>query len=277
MSRDAEQIPPVPAGFDPEALFEGVYWHQRWEVFRGVTTPGGNSIAELCRYLRLPRDLSGQRVLDVGAWNGCLSFECERRGAREVIALGPEDPAQTGFLRLRHVLNATRTHYHRGSVYSLRPEELGRFDIVLFCGVLYHLRYPLLGLDSLRRVCTGTLYVETHLLDHEFLVKKRGRLKPVGLAEVAPVLAGIPLWRFYRTDELNGDESNWFGPNAAAVVAALESAGFAAEPPRLWGVRGVFRANVKPGPPEFLALRSGEGVYYDVVARDLFRAAREDF
>ena len=37
----------------------------------------------------MPEDLTGKRVLDIGAWNGCLSFECERRGAREVIALGP--------------------------------------------------------------------------------------------------------------------------------------------------------------------------------------------
>src|SRR5262249_33542118 len=92
----SRRAPQAPDGFDVEALVVGFFWFQRWEVFDGVFTPGGNLIAQLCADLELHEDLSGRRVLDVGAWNGCLSFECERRGAREVVALGPEDPAATG-------------------------------------------------------------------------------------------------------------------------------------------------------------------------------------
>src|SRR5205807_1365526 len=165
--------------------------------------------------------------LDVGAWNGCLSLECERRGAAEVIALGPEDPEHTGFCRMRDLLGS-RVQYRIGSVYDLNPDELGTFDIVLFCGVLYHLRYPLLGIDNIRKVCKGEVFVETHVCDDQFILPDRKRgLKSVQLHSMSPELLNVPVWQFYRRDELNKDPSNWFGPNAEAVIQAFESAGFA--------------------------------------------------
>src|SRR5271156_127483 len=88
VDRKAADPPPKPAGFDPEALFEGVHWHQQWEVFEGVVTPGRNPVSDLMAYADVPQDLSGKTVLDIGAWNGCFSFECIRRGASRVLALG---------------------------------------------------------------------------------------------------------------------------------------------------------------------------------------------
>jgi tRNA (mo5U34)-methyltransferase len=251
------------------AFFKGCIVHQRWEMFKGVYTPGRNHIEELCRWLQFPTDLTGKRVLDIGAWNGCLSFECERRGAAEVVALGPEDPTQTGFYRMRDLLGS-RVQYRIGSVYNLDPDVLGMFDIVMFWGVLYHLRYPLLGIDNLRRVCRGDVYVETYVCDEAVIPDKRKRLKSWLLKKASPLLASSPLWLFYRNDELEQDHSNWFGPNMCAVVQAFESAGFATQLRHASNNRAAFLARVRPGYPEWIQFPSGEARYYEEVVGHLF-------
>jgi tRNA (mo5U34)-methyltransferase len=257
----------------PGTFFDGCRFHQRWEIFEGVHTPGVNDIADICRRLEVPEDLSGRRVLDVGAWNGCLSFECERRGAAEVIALGPEDPEQTGFTKMRALLGS-RVQYRAGSVYDLDPDVLGTFDVVMFWGVLYHLRYPLLGIDNLRRVCRGEVFVETHVCEDLVFQGPVAAVRPWLLRRTSPVLATAPLWLFYRTTEMASDPSNWFGPNRRAVIAAFESAGFETRLVAEWPGRAGFRARARPGQPEFLTLCCGESHYYDTLVRHLFGGKR---
>lgn len=266
MAWTPKKIAPAPDGFDLKSFCKDIFWHQTWELFARQFTPGANPIESMCNDLHLPRDLSGKTVLDIGAWNGCLSFECERRGAREVVAISPENPNQTGFNKIRDIIGSERVRYVRGSVYDLNPRKLGTFDIVLFCGVLYHLRYPLLGIDNIRKVCKGEVFVETHLCDNQFILPdgKRG-LKSVQLHAMSPELLNVPVWQFYRRDELNKDESNWFGPNAEAVIQAFESAGFAT---RVLSKnrRGTFHGVVKPGMPEFLGKTNIDGSCEDFVA-----------
>jgi tRNA (mo5U34)-methyltransferase len=269
MVQASKRIPAAPPGFDHDRFFAGVYWHQRWQIFDGIYTPGKNPIDQMCADLELPEDLSGKRVLDIGAWNGCLSFECERRGAREVIALGPESPEVTGFSRLREALGSTRTHYLPGSAYDLNPEKLGYFDVVLFCGVLYHLRYPLLGIDNIRRVCTGEVFVETLVSDVQVLLHEPKGLRKVLLRQLSPPLAKGSLWQFFRGDELHQDPSNWFAPNALAVQEAFASAGFDMQILKTDG-RATLRGRIRHGVPEFLTIGSGEGVYYDTLVSHLF-------
>jgi tRNA (mo5U34)-methyltransferase len=247
--------PPVaPRGFDPGAFFEGITWYQKWEVFDGIFTPGVNPVSEICDLMQLPADLSGRRILDIGSANGCMSLECERRGAAEVIGLTPLDSSDWGHRQLREAVGATRTHFRLGSVYDLNPDVLGHFDTVLFCGVLYHLRYPMLAIDNIRRVATNEVFIETHISGEE----------------LGQVNRDVPLWRFYRLGELNGDESNWFGPNVAAVRQAFESAGFATKFLNSGGGRGRFRAVLQGEMPEFLNIACHEAGSYDVLMERLF-------
>jgi len=155
--------------------------------------------------------------------------------------------------------------YEFGSIYDLDPNILGRFDIVLCFGVFYHLRYPMLGLDNLRRVCRGRLFFETACIDHALIVEGRSE----ELVTKDKRLSKLALMQFYRTDEFNRDPSNWFSPNLEAVVQMLTSAGFAVEHAREMGVRAVARASIASGLPEFLRIGSGEGVYYDLFTRKL--------
>ncbi|MEP7134775.1 MAG: DUF1698 domain-containing protein [Chloroflexota bacterium] len=241
----------APDGFSPDSFFQSVHWHQRWEIFKGVYVPGRNDVVPMCEAVQLPDNLNGMRVLDVGAWNGCFSFECERRGAREVVAFSLEDPTESGFNRLKEVLGS-KVQYVKGSVYSLSPEQLGMFDVVLFFGVLYHLRYPLLAIDRLRNVSSGEVFVETHVIDnHSWLRGKPGFLHR--LFGLEAVLKMTPIWRQYKEFELSHlDQSNWFGPNIVAVLEAFQSAGFEITHTQSWGDRAGFRAKVRSIPDRLL-------------------------
>src|SRR6476661_8680165 len=100
--------PPAPKDFDAEEFFQGITWYQRWEVFAGVFTPGINPVAEICDLINLPGDLTGRRVLDIGSANGCMSLECERRGAAEVIGITPLDTPDWGHRKLAGAVGSTR-------------------------------------------------------------------------------------------------------------------------------------------------------------------------
>ncbi len=223
-------------------VFRSAHWHQRWEVAPGLFTPGTNSVARLMSDAEVPQDLSGKRVLDVGTYNGCCAFECERRGAPDVVALDIMNPVRTGFTAL-HAALGSRVKYVRASAYELDPDLHGCFDLVLFFGVLYHLRYPLLALDRLRTVCGGELRLETHVIEGYFthpsrMVRTLGRL-------AVRASRRLPMWRQYRARELHPEDgSNFFGPNVAAVLASLGDCGFDGEVLQIEHNRATFRASV---------------------------------
>jgi tRNA (mo5U34)-methyltransferase len=233
------RIPRAPASIDLAEIFQQIHpWHQRWEIFEGVFTPGRNPISDLLDGVGLPSDLRGLRVLDVGAFNGCFSFECERRGAAEVVAMDLQDAHSLGIDTLISLLGS-RVRFEQGSVYNLDPATLGEFDVVLFLGVLYHLRYPLLALDKLRKVTKGTLFLETLVIDNRVI---EGGKDFQALGDYHPALPNIALWQFYKGSELAKDSSNWFGPNIHAVLDGLESAGFSPSLYSTWGDRAGFQA-----------------------------------
>jgi tRNA (mo5U34)-methyltransferase len=261
------------ADFDASYLSQGnYYWHQGWEIFPGIMTPGRSLVSAIMDRCAVPDRLDGKRVLDVGAWNGCTSFECERRGAAEVIALSLEDPQVTGFEWLRSVLDAQKTHYLRRSIYDLDPRQLGTFDTVLCFGVIYHLRYPMLGLDNLRRVAAGDLYLETQILDEAVVNPENGRYTP--LQSLAPWARDSNLMQFYPTNELAADRSNWWSPSTSALKAILETAGFTVDHTAIIEDRGYLHGKVRLGMPPFLESIDGaatyENAFYDVNLMHLF-------
>jgi tRNA (mo5U34)-methyltransferase len=184
-----------------------VDWHS-FELPGGTVTEGVNSLASQRLRLtpfRLPEDLTGKRVLDIGAWDGWFSFELERRGA-EVVAIDIFDHPR---LREWKRVLGSRVEYRQIDVYDLSPERVGRFDIVLFLAVLVHLRHPLLALDRIRSVTDGMACVESRVMQERF----------AGDAE-----AGRPLLEFFsETGEPGG---NWCVPTVPCLLAFCRSAGF---------------------------------------------------
>jgi tRNA (mo5U34)-methyltransferase len=215
---------------DPSKIRRLIAEHGRWwheiELAPGVLTPGDDSNRmklPILDELGLPKNLTGMRALDVGCSDGYFSFELERRGARvTAIDFVPED--YTGFATAKKVLGSS-VEYRMENVYNLNPEDYGTFDVILFMGVLYHLRNPLGGLDSIRSVLAedGQLYLGTMMID-EYVQLQDGSITT--LSQLNPVLSDIPLWQAYPRDALNGDYTNCFAPNRTALVAALEESNF---------------------------------------------------
>jgi len=136
------------------------FWYHRITLPGGVTTPGW-APKQPDKY-GVAADLTGLRVLDVGAWDGYWTFEALRRGAREVVAIDDfSDSAGIDAKRVkwetfdlcRMALGHSEDRCKRieMSVYDVSPEKLGLFDVVFFFGTIYHLRHPLLALVNCRR------------------------------------------------------------------------------------------------------------------------------
>lgn len=92
-------------------------------------------------------DFKDRRVLDVGCRDGLFSFEAEKRGAREVI--GIDNDLSLGATEFLIPFFNSKVRMHKMNLYDLTPRDFGTFDIILFFGVLYHLRYPVWGLKKL--------------------------------------------------------------------------------------------------------------------------------
>lgn len=236
-------------------------WYHSIDLGDGIVTPGRLTLPHLkqmLQYLNFPDSFEGLTVLDVGAWDGFFSFEAERRGAKRVVALDLNPPDYYGFAIAKELLQS-RVEFVQGSVYTLSPEIHGSFDVVFFFGVFYHLRYPLLALDRIHQVSRQYVLLETNFMDNALILADR---TAVPLAQIDQCLTEIPLYRFYRYDELNpGDFSNWFSPNRRAVEDALWTAGFRPEFLAAWGDRIAFKGTRLNGIPEYL-LETYEGLQW---------------
>lgn len=212
-SRTPEGGTPPSDREEVEALIQShPIWYHRIEVAPGILTPGTHASKEVLGHLDelgLPGDGSGMRVLDVGCRDGFFSFEMERRGA-EVKSVDYADPDAVGFGIAARLLNS-KIEYSVGNVYDLGPEEHGCFDVVLFLGLLYHLRSPMLAVDAIRSVCKpGTrVFVETQLMTDEAL-REDDR----------------PLWEYFARDALRSDGSNKWAPNFCALEKLFEDCEF---------------------------------------------------
>ena len=191
---------------------EELPWHHEIDFGNGLTSPGKTTLDVLRKQadVYFKDGIEGLSVIDVGCWDGYNSFEAERRGASRVLATdhfawsdrcwGSRDSFELARTELRSNVDVMDI-----DLPELTPERVGTFDVVLFLGVLYHLREPLATLTQMAKLCDKLLVVETHLdaLD-----------------------VGRPAMIFYPTDELAGDPTNWWGPNPACVEAMLRDAGF---------------------------------------------------
>lgn len=214
----------APEGFSIPEFLGDIYTFQGWEVFPGHRTNGKDVVNTLAN-LRFPERLRGQRVLDIAPWNGFFSFECVRRGAAEVVSLGPDDPDKTGYNKVRDVLGVRNTTYVRASVYDLSPDVHGTFDIVLFLGLIYHLRHPLLALDRVFDVARDLLYVHSPIIDTIVFDKTVTETEKAEILTKGAVMHRLPMVYFTKAGE-TGDEYNWFMPNRRALLDFVESSGF---------------------------------------------------
>jgi tRNA (mo5U34)-methyltransferase len=171
----------------------------------------------------VPADLTGKTVLDIGCNGGFYSMEMKKRGAARVLGVD-WDEDYLAQARFAAEVTGLDIEFRKLSVYDVGA--LGeRFDVVLFLGVLYHLRHPLLALDLIHEHAARDLLV--------FQSMQRGA------AEAEPARENYDFWDTEQFDRpawpklhfierrYANDETNWWVPNAACAEAMLRSAGFA--------------------------------------------------
>ena len=170
----------------------------------------------------IPADLTGKTVLDIGCNGGFYSMEMKQRGASRVVSID-SDAAYLEQARFAALVKGFDIEFRQMDVYdvsSLRE----RFDLVLFMGVLYHLRHPLLALDLLYEHAVGELLVFQSLLRGSPAIAAVKKNYPFS-DESAFKKDGYPSMYFVEHCYA-GDPTNWWIPNRACVEAMLRSSGF---------------------------------------------------
>ncbi len=170
----------------------------------------------------IPADLRGRTVLDIGCNAGFYSLEMKRRGAERVLGID-FDETYLAQARFAAEINAADIEFRHLSVYDVA--RLGeKFDVVLFLGVFYHLRHPLLALDL----------IHEHVAKDLFVFQSMQR----GCDAVEPLADDYHFWQtqifersgyprmFFVEKKYSGDPTNWWIPNRACAEAMLRSAGF---------------------------------------------------
>jgi len=169
----------------------------------------------------LPENLQGATVLDIGCNAGFYSIELARRGAR-VTAIDVDEHYLAQARWAASVFGVTeQVTFQRSQVYSLSRVNR-RWDIVLFLGVLYHLRYPMLGLDIVSRCVGGQLVIQSLsapdparlVVPEDLELSHRGPLSEPGWPKLS-----------FIEHRVAGDQTNWWAPNPPCIEAMLRSSG----------------------------------------------------
>jgi tRNA (mo5U34)-methyltransferase len=189
--------------------FLGDYPAFKWEGFKDV----------------VPEDMSGLSVLDIGCNAGFYSLEMYRRGAARIVGIDA-DPHYLRQARFAAEHENADIEFRQMSVYDL-PRLNEKFDFVIFMGVLYHLRHPLLALDLIREHAAADRML--------FQCMQRGsdRIAPVqpdyDFSEWAVFDRPDSPKFFFVEERYAGDPTNWFIPNKSGMEALLRTAGFTIE------------------------------------------------
>lgn len=210
----------------------------------------------------LPERLDGKTVLDVGCNAGFFSLEVKRRGAARVVGIDADERylAQAQFASEVSGLEVELANLSVYDVAKLRE----RFDVVLFMGVLYHLRHPLLALDLLHEHVVKDVLVFQSMLRGSDRAMRVERDYPFSEREIFD----HPSWPklHFVEHEYAQDWTNWWIPNRACAEAMLRSAGFQANPiqgSEVYLCRRVERPSaygaVYPAYPAAGEARGGEG------------------
>ena len=209
-----------------EAVASHDFWYHTMEVAPGVETPGWFDLRPILAHMPWP-DLRGKRCLEVGPYDGHLTFEMERRGASEVVAAdigspwewdwplrsresGPKAVAAMsgertgeGFRIAKEALGSKAERVEI-SAYDLSPENVGTYDFVICGSLMLHLREPVRALEAIRSVCR-----------EQFLSAET----------ISPWLSVVHRRRAAARFR-GGDRCQWWIPNPAGHGLMVESAGF---------------------------------------------------
>jgi len=182
------------------------WWYHRFEIYPEIWTPGVYDASGTLSELKLPVDMKGMRVLEIGPADGYFTKMLSARGA-SVVAVDYAAKDHYGF-ELMERLAEVSYDFRQCNIFDLDPKALGSFDVILCLGVLYHLPDPLHGLWKLGNISAPRLILET-------LVSTK-----YGDECVAEFIPGI---------SPNGDYTNFWAPTTKCCEMMLGDVGYKVE------------------------------------------------
>jgi tRNA (mo5U34)-methyltransferase len=200
-------------------------WYHNVEFAPGIMSNPSNADYPASRWRVLdqdiPTDLCGKSVLDIGCNSGFFSLEMKKRGAARVVGVDimPHLLAQSRFAS--HWFGLPLELYECGA-YDVRSLE-SKFDIVVFIGVLYHLKHPLYALEQISSICNEAMYFQSAV---------RGPLGDIEPLDDYPAAEAAvfdqPAWPklYFIEKKFNGDESNWWFATRSCLKAMVRTSGF---------------------------------------------------
>ncbi len=201
------------------------YWYQNIYLGQGVYTLSSPTLHNRlwqCLEPMLPADLAGASVLDVGTNAGYFCLKTKLKGAGRVVGVDNMDVflQQAEACRAIWGLDIEYRKLDANHLHMLNQ----RFDIVIFTGILYHLKNPLGVLEQVAELCNDAIVVETEVIPPTRESVVHVRLGRRGQVAVTACRQGF--MKFIEKDELNEDGSNWWVPDTECVVGMLRTAGF---------------------------------------------------
>ncbi len=182
---------------------DSINWWIKMPFSNGVVTKGQTSVNEILPYLGIPENLSGKRVLDIGCSDGYFSFLAESLGA-EVVSI---DPLPTRGYQFAHDILNSKAKFHQMEVYDVSPKELGKFDVVFFFGVYYHLKHPTLAMEKVASVTKSLAIAESAVLAEKWA-------------------KNLSISKFFEHDRPGNDMTQYWIPTPINFLQNLRSGGF---------------------------------------------------
>jgi len=161
-------------------------------------------------------------MLDVGCNAGFFSILAKLRGAGRVLGVEVVDIFYEQAEGIRKIWQMD-IEYRRMDAHDISKID-EQFDLVMFAGILYHLKNPLMVLEDMGRHCRDAIIVESEVIPEDPRNVLMTRLGPPGNVKLTATTRGF--MKFYERDELNGDSSNWWAPDTECLMGMLRVAGF---------------------------------------------------
>jgi tRNA (mo5U34)-methyltransferase len=235
----------LPRALGPELeaeLRSGTPWMYSWQLTRSVATPSHAPERQTVHTTRLDmiRPVLEQAlaaagpqasVLDVGCNEGWFAHQALELGAARAVGVDvrASNIRRAELLRRHFGIDDARLSFQHAGVHELDPDSLGTFDVVLVLGLIYHLEDPIGALRVARRLCRGTVVVESQLTSHNEPIK-------MGWGQTEVFYDVATHWAAFLEpapeQEDDGNALASFGgvvslvPNRAALLQAIEVAGF---------------------------------------------------
>jgi len=219
-------------------------WFYSYELPDGSTTPTYHGIdiqaihdtrwqmLESCLDKYLGPQRSGLSALDLASHQGWFAYNMARSGFSRVLGIDARQAHVDDSSLISGIYGMDHLTFRKGDIHEQSPDLLGRFDVVLMLGLLYHLENPVGALRVCRALCNKICVIETQIVPG-----MTGFVDYGSYQYVRPLMGSFGI--IDETADTHGPEASITGiclvPSLDALMWLLKKVGFSSaevlEPP----------------------------------------------